>query len=235
MTFWLAANMAWASAAMVLVLLLRRPFARLFGAGSAYALWLVPALRLVMPPLPAFAPDLPSLVPSRTMILFVGDAAAPLPPDGGPGQWVPLLLAIWAGGAAVLLAWQFLPYRRLLTELAFRREALAPIAASAWSRARRRRDRSLSAFSTAGSSSRPISTAAIRPRSAASRSIMTASIIGAATSGGTMSAFSSSPSTGSIRSPGWPSAPSGQIRSWPATPPSPPPPLPTRATIMRAP
>lgn len=117
MTGWLAGNMAWASAAMVLALVLRRPFARLFGAGSAYALWLVPALRLVMPPLPAFAPDLPSLVPPQTMILFVGDAAAPLPPDGGPGQWVPLLLALWAGGAVLFLAWQWLAYRRFLAEL----------------------------------------------------------------------------------------------------------------------
>jgi beta-lactamase regulating signal transducer with metallopeptidase domain len=117
MTFWLAANMAWASAAMVLALLLRRPFARLFGAGSAYALWLVPALRLVMPPLPAFAPDLPSLVPPQTLILFVGDAAAPLPPDGGSGQWVPILLALWAGGAVLFLGWQWLAYRRFLAEL----------------------------------------------------------------------------------------------------------------------
>lgn len=117
MTGWLLANMVWASAAMVLVLLLRRPFARLFGAGSAYALWLVPALRLVMPPLPSFAHDLPSLVPPQTMILFVGDAAAPLPPDGGPGQWVPILLALWAGGAVLFLAWQWLAYRRFLAEL----------------------------------------------------------------------------------------------------------------------
>jgi len=124
MTFWLLSNMAWASAAMLLVLALRRPFARLFGAGSAYALWLVPALRLAMPPLPSFAPDMPNLVPAETLVVFVGDAAAPLPPDGGPGQWVPLMLAIWAGGAAVFLAWQFLSYRRFLTELSLSARAV---------------------------------------------------------------------------------------------------------------
>lgn len=32
-----------------LVLIIRRPFARYFGAGAAYALWLLPALRLFMP------------------------------------------------------------------------------------------------------------------------------------------------------------------------------------------
>lgn len=34
-----------------LVLIIRRPFARYFGAGAAYALWLLPALRLFMPTL----------------------------------------------------------------------------------------------------------------------------------------------------------------------------------------
>jgi beta-lactamase regulating signal transducer with metallopeptidase domain len=117
MTSWLAANMVWASAAMLLVMAVRQPFARLFGAGPADALWLIPALRLVMPPLPSFAPDLPAIVPAETLVVWVGDTAAPLPPDGGPGQWGPWLLALWAGGAAVFLAWQWLGYRRFLTEL----------------------------------------------------------------------------------------------------------------------
>ena len=124
MIAWLASNMAWASAAMLLVLALRGPFARLFGAGSAYALWLVPALRLALPPLPSFGPAMPNLVPPETLVVFVGDAAAPLPPDGGLGQWVPWMLAIWAGGAAVLLAWQFLSYRRFLTELSLSARAI---------------------------------------------------------------------------------------------------------------
>jgi beta-lactamase regulating signal transducer with metallopeptidase domain len=124
MTGWLLANMAWASAAMLLVLVLRQPFARLFGAGSAYALWLVPALRLAMPPLPAFAPEMPRLVPPETFVVFVADTAAPLPPDGGPGQWVPWMLALWAGGAAVFLAWQFLSYRGFLTELSLSARAI---------------------------------------------------------------------------------------------------------------
>ena len=34
------------------VLLVRKPFARQFGPRLTYALWLVPALRLVLPPLP---------------------------------------------------------------------------------------------------------------------------------------------------------------------------------------
>ena len=38
---------------IALVLVVRRPFARHFGAKAAYALWLVPLARLFMPPLPA--------------------------------------------------------------------------------------------------------------------------------------------------------------------------------------
>jgi beta-lactamase regulating signal transducer with metallopeptidase domain len=109
--------MALASAAMLLVLMLRGPFARLLGAGPAYALWAVPALRLVMPPLPQLAPGLPHLVPAETFVVFVGDAAAPLPPEGGPGPWMPWLLALWAGGAAAFLLWQWLGYSRFLAEL----------------------------------------------------------------------------------------------------------------------
>jgi beta-lactamase regulating signal transducer with metallopeptidase domain len=116
-TGWFLANMAWASLAMLLVLAVRRPFAAAFGAGPVYALWLLPALRLVAPPLPAWGVELPNLLPPQTLILFAEDAAAPLPPDGGPGQWVPISLAIWALGAAAFLAWQFIAYRRFVAEL----------------------------------------------------------------------------------------------------------------------
>jgi bla regulator protein BlaR1 len=114
---WFLANMAWASLAMLVVLAVRRPFAAAFGAGPVYALWLLPALRLVAPPLPAWRVDLPNLLPPQTLILFAEDAAAPLPPAGGPGQWVPISLAIWALGAAVFLAWQLIAYRRFVAEL----------------------------------------------------------------------------------------------------------------------
>lgn len=122
MTGWFFANLAWASLLMLVVLAVRRPFARLFGSGPAYALWLLPALRLVMPPLPAWS--VPSPLPSQTLIVWAEDAAAPLPPDGGPGQWVSLWLALWALGAAALLVWQWLAYRRFLTRLSLSSRSL---------------------------------------------------------------------------------------------------------------
>src|SRR6185295_6278117 len=115
---WLLPNMIWASAAMLLVLAIRRPFAACFGALPAYALWLVPALRLVMPPLPAWGVvELPNIIPSQTVILVAEDMAAPMPPEGGPGQWVPLLLALWAAGAAAFLLWQVWTYHRFARSL----------------------------------------------------------------------------------------------------------------------
>jgi beta-lactamase regulating signal transducer with metallopeptidase domain len=112
-----AGNMVWATLAMLLVLAVRRPFAALFGAVPAYALWLLPVLRLVAPPLPAWQAEIPVELPPQNIILFVGDAAAPLPPQGGPGQWVPWMLAIWALGAAAFIVWQWVAYRRFLAAL----------------------------------------------------------------------------------------------------------------------
>jgi beta-lactamase regulating signal transducer with metallopeptidase domain len=116
---WLIENLVWASAAMLLVLAIRRPVAHLFGAGVAYALWLVPALRLVAPPAEwigkLFDTPLPSL-PPILLAFEAGGEAAP-PSLGGPGQWVPILLAVWAGGAILFLILQGLAYRRFLQRL----------------------------------------------------------------------------------------------------------------------
>jgi beta-lactamase regulating signal transducer with metallopeptidase domain len=116
MTAWFLANMIWASLTMLLVLAIRRPVARLFGAGPAYALWLLPALRLIMPPLPSLAPDIPAPIPTDTLIVWAADAATPAPPDAGLAGTA-VLLAIWALGAAALLGWQWLAYRRFLADL----------------------------------------------------------------------------------------------------------------------
>jgi len=115
-TGWFFANLGWASLVMLLVLAVRRPVAAWFGAGAAYALWLLPALRLVVPPLPSFAPDLPALAPPETLIVWAGDAS-PLPGASGPSPWMPMAIGLWAAGALALLAWQFLAYLRFRAEI----------------------------------------------------------------------------------------------------------------------
>jgi beta-lactamase regulating signal transducer with metallopeptidase domain len=87
--------------------------------GVAYALWLVPALRLIAPPAEwvaqIFATPLPSLPPILVTIEAAGEAAPPS--VDGPGQWVPILLAVWAGGAILFLLVQALAYRRFTAQL----------------------------------------------------------------------------------------------------------------------
>ena len=103
---------------MLLVLAVRQPVARAFGASWAYALWLLPLLRLLLPQLPALST--PVSVPSITVVLpaVEGAAAVPLPADiAGPGQWVLILLALWAGGAAAFLIWHQSAYSAFLLSI----------------------------------------------------------------------------------------------------------------------
>jgi bla regulator protein BlaR1 len=115
-TGWLAETLVAVSAAMLLVLALRRPVARAFGAGWAYALWLIPAARLLLPPLGLVSLDLiPS--PAGSFIPPAGGVTALPPAAAGPGQWVPFMLASWAGGAVIFLILQWLGYRAFLRRL----------------------------------------------------------------------------------------------------------------------
>ncbi|HYG48733.1 MAG TPA: M56 family metallopeptidase [Allosphingosinicella sp.] len=113
MIAWLIETLFAVTFLMLMVLLLRGPVARGFGAGWAYALWAVPALRLVLPPLPWLPPDF-SLPPVVLFIPTAAEMAAPLPAEAGPGQWVPFMLAMWAGGAVIFLILQWLGYRAFL-------------------------------------------------------------------------------------------------------------------------
>jgi bla regulator protein blaR1 len=114
MIAWALETMLAVNLLILLVLIARRPVASLCGAGWAYALWLLPLLRLVLPPLPIW--DVPALS-SAMLIPAAGEAAAPLPSSDGPGQWVPLMLALWAGGAAAFILWQIARYRGFLKSL----------------------------------------------------------------------------------------------------------------------
>lgn len=113
-TQWLGDMLLASGALMALALILRRPVAHLFGPQIGYALWLLPLIRVALPPLelPArFAP-----VGDAEMLTMPGDAlpaamanAAPLLlPDVGAG-----LLALWLAGALTLLGWRLWQYRKM--------------------------------------------------------------------------------------------------------------------------
>jgi bla regulator protein BlaR1 len=115
-TAWLGGTFVAVTAAMLLVLALRGLVARLFGAGWAYALWLIPAARLVLPPLGLVSVD---LIHSPAGFIPPAGGVTALPPaSAGPGQWIPFMLASWAGGAVIFLILQWLGYRAFLRRLA---------------------------------------------------------------------------------------------------------------------
>ena len=121
MLTWLIDTLVWSGALIALVLVLRRPVARAFGAGIAYALWLLPLLRLVLPPLvlpawlaPAVAPA-PVAQAQSTEIVTVSIAAPAAP--GLVLPWELLLTTAWLGGAALFLIARVLEYRGMRARL----------------------------------------------------------------------------------------------------------------------
>lgn len=68
MTHWMMETLVWTAVLIAFVLLVRRPVSRSFGPQIAYALWALPALRLVLPPLelPAWMRLTPEQAPAAT-------------------------------------------------------------------------------------------------------------------------------------------------------------------------
>jgi TonB family protein len=101
-----------ATLGLALVLVLRRPARRVFGAGAAFTLWLLPLVLALAPLLPEqVAPHAMIVVPGLTVTphLSVPVAARPFAID-----WTQGLLAIWLVGTAVALSRLVVHYVRLL-------------------------------------------------------------------------------------------------------------------------
>ena len=121
-------TLVWTGALIALVLVLRRPVSRWLGPQAAYALWLLPMLRLLMPPLvlPSWmnaAPPADEMGEAAEMTTFVytttGEIAATPIAAEQPFDWIALALGAWALGMAVFL------YRRFQQYFEMRRELLA--------------------------------------------------------------------------------------------------------------
>lgn len=117
---------------MILVLLVRKPVSRHFGPNIAYALWLLPVLRLALPPLPESwraSTGTPVAAASEVITYYVVDpvpvasAAATAASAAGPAQaaapidWPPLLLALWAAGAIAFLGYHLIAHGRFCARL----------------------------------------------------------------------------------------------------------------------
>ncbi|UKK84008.1 M56 family metallopeptidase [Sphingopyxis sp. BSN-002] len=122
------------TAALVLaVLLIRKPFARHFGPQLTYMLWLVPALRLLLPPLPFADPVQPAaaLPASEIVYLVPADAMAEASVASAPA-WsfadaLPYIFGLWVAGVLFVLASAWLAHRRFLRETLGEAVELEPI------------------------------------------------------------------------------------------------------------
>ena len=129
---WLVDTLIVTAALMALVLVLRRPVARHFGAQMAYALWAIPLARLFMPPLtrtieiPVSEPVAPQSLAEDSAIIPVADAAVPADamPDAGlvhgllaDADWFAIGVTVWLCGAAIFLIAQLSTYLQNRREL----------------------------------------------------------------------------------------------------------------------
>lgn len=110
---------------VLLILIVRKPFARHFGPRLTYALWAVPALRLVLPPLPFADPVVVMPAPAVEIAVMVPEGlpvAAPTPvaePIWSLAELVPLFFALWAAGMIAVIVTAMVSHRR------FRRAVLS--------------------------------------------------------------------------------------------------------------
>lgn len=108
---WLVDTLLATSLLMAVVLLVREPVRRYFGPAAAYALWLIPALRLIMPQLTTTIERIvptaqPHLLPQSAQLSVMGPSL--LEQVGG---WETLAVAAWLIGALTMLLSGFLIYR----------------------------------------------------------------------------------------------------------------------------
>jgi len=109
------------------VLLIRKPFARHFGPRLAYSLWLIPALRLVLPPLP-FADPVPAPESVDVMLVAVDTAmTAPVAPSWSVADAMPYVFVLWAMGMAAVLTMALLSHHRFRAAVLAEAVELEPI------------------------------------------------------------------------------------------------------------
>jgi bla regulator protein BlaR1 len=109
---------------MLLVLVLRGPVRKAFGSNMAYALWLLPVLRMALPPLPQSWRE-----QAAAPIAAAGDAFTVyvIEPLGGaadagtaaalPIDWIVVVGTVWAMGATAFLGFHLISHSRFCAKL----------------------------------------------------------------------------------------------------------------------
>lgn len=125
---WAVDTAIWTAVLIAVVLMLRRPIARLFGPRVAYALWLLPLMRFVLPPivLPAWmkpVENAPTLAATAAPAAYDPAAVtgAAVEPMAQPlVDWSLVAdgaVALWLVGAIAFLAWRLACYRAMTRHL----------------------------------------------------------------------------------------------------------------------
>lgn len=111
---------------MIAVLLVRKPVRRLFGPQVAYALWALPALRLVLPPMPQGWREIATPISraGETIAVYVIEpagtaavASAPQYPSYDLPSFGLIAGALWAFGATAFLVWHFVQHSRFCARM----------------------------------------------------------------------------------------------------------------------
>ena len=98
---WSVTTLIASTGLILLVLAVRRPTRRWLGPGLAYALWLLPAVRLILPALTVEMLPLAGRAAARLPVALVGPYADTAPGAALAQSLVPeVVLTIWLGGAA---------------------------------------------------------------------------------------------------------------------------------------
>ncbi len=101
---------------MLVVIAIRTPVAKALGPHIAYALWLLPAFRMILPPLPdTVAPQALHMLPSPIDLELL--LMAPIPSAAAKAatiDWGLFALIAWSMGAAAFLGWHLYSYRRFV-------------------------------------------------------------------------------------------------------------------------
>lgn len=107
---------------MLLVLAVRGPVRKAFGPHMAYALWLLPVARLLLPPLPESWREqaaAPVAAASDIVAVYIVEPLGAAPAAGAEGSfgiWMAVLL-LWALGAAAFLAYHLISHSRYTANL----------------------------------------------------------------------------------------------------------------------
>ncbi|QGY80912.1 M56 family metallopeptidase [Sphingorhabdus lacus] len=135
---WLVDSLLVTTLLMAAILCVRKPVAKLFGPGVAYALWLVPAARLLMPslegepvPLAENGQSISDAVRHSVLTQIPSDASAELTNSASSAvatvDFMALGITFWLGGAVLFFIVQMIRYASMRDDLLAEAEEIAQI------------------------------------------------------------------------------------------------------------